>query len=142
MSNRLGSSRSKKDKGREVSVPNAAQTTSEGMLGEHSLPSDNTPRRLRCLIEGEAAVFKVLVLGNEEVSDLKERVHEKGKNGVLATIDAKELTLLKVSDILESSINIVIHFLCFFRSVYVSVPTIKILFDNSQFTETREEFKS
>lgn len=83
------------------------------MLGEHSLPCDNTPRRLRCLIEGEAAVFPVLVAGNNDISDLKERVHEKGKNGVLATIDAKELTLLKVCGVLESSINIVIHFSVF-----------------------------
>jgi hypothetical protein len=33
----------------------------------------------------------VLVAGNEDVRDLKERVHERGKNGVFATIDAKEL---------------------------------------------------
>jgi hypothetical protein len=65
---------------------NAAWMTSEGVPGEHSLPSDNTPHQLRCLIKGEAAIFPVLVAGNED--------------------------------------------------------TIKILFDNSQFTEMREEFMS
>jgi len=50
----------------------------------------------------------VMTVGNKDISDLKELIHEKGKNGVLGTVDAKELMLLKVTDIhLELSINIV-----------------------------------
>lgn len=123
-------------------MPNAAETTSEGMLGEHSLPNDNTSHRLRCLIEGAAAVFTVTVAANEDISDLKEHVHEKGINTAKHAIFASELVLLKVSDVLESRIDVVTHFLCFVRSIYISVPTIKILFDNSQSTKTRKELKS
>ena len=91
-------------KGHQVSASKVAQGTS-------SLWSENTSCRLFCLVEGEAEVFLVPVEGDKVISELKELVHEKGKNGVFASVDAKELMLLKVSDILESSINIVIHFL-------------------------------
>jgi len=67
---------------------------SEGML-EHNIPSDNT-RRLRCLIKGDAAVFTVTVPVDKDISDLKELVHKKGENGVLGSVDAKDLVLLKV----------------------------------------------
>ena len=87
------------------------------MLGKHSLPSDNTSRRLRCLIEGAAAVFTVTIAANEDISDLKEHIHEKGINTAKHPILASELVLLKVSDTLESSINAVTHFLCFVRSI-------------------------
>jgi Crinkler effector protein N-terminal domain len=52
------------------------QELPQGMLGEHSLPSDNT-RRLCCLIEGQDTVFPVTVAGDKDIIDLKELVHEK-----------------------------------------------------------------
>jgi hypothetical protein len=83
-------------------VPVPAQTSKD-------LLDDDASLRLRCLIEGEAAIFPVTVAENKDISDLKILVHEKIKNGTLRTILAKDLVFLKVSNILESSVNIVAH---------------------------------
>jgi hypothetical protein len=68
--------------------------TSEAMLDEHG-PSSDAPRRLRCLVEGDSITFPVTVPGNEQITDLKHRIHEKGI-GNFRGILAKDLRLLKV----------------------------------------------
>ena len=68
----------------------AASTSSFGEAG------GLTSRRLRCLVEGDSAPFTLTVPLNVEVGDLKEIVHEKGQNGALSGVDAKDLVLLKV----------------------------------------------
>jgi hypothetical protein len=73
----------------------AAQTTSEGT------PNDDSPRFLWCLIEGDRVV-PVSLAANQPIAILKEGIHAKGKN----TVYAKDLELLRVSDILESSTNL------------------------------------
>ena len=85
----------------ETNKNSATQATSEGTL------SDDSPRDLWCLIEGDAPVL-VKVAANMPIAVLKELVYEKGKSSVFDGIDAKDLVLLKVSDILES-----------FSSIYV-----------------------
>jgi len=72
----------------------APQTTSEGT------PNDDSPRVLWCLIEGDGVVL-VSLAANQRITILKECIHAKGKT----TVYAKDLELLKVSDILESSTN-------------------------------------
>jgi hypothetical protein len=119
-----------------VSPPKAAQTTEE-----HSLPGDGTFRRLRCLNKGGATVFTVEVAGNKDINDLRELIREKGKNSIFATVDALQLVLLKVSDILESSFNTVTHLRCFVRLMYVSLARTVILLDDSPSMQTRKEFK-
>ena len=80
------------------------------MFDTHGLSSD-APRRLRCLVEGETYTFPVTIPGNELITDLKTRIHEKGSfRGILA----KDLVLLKVSYILlKFSMNITAHFSVF-----------------------------
>jgi len=70
-------------------------------------------RRLRCLIEGESHTFPVTISGSERITDLKERIHEKGINSNFCDILAKDLVLLKASYVLKSSINITAHFSTF-----------------------------
>jgi hypothetical protein len=52
---------------------------------------------LWCLIEGDSMPFEVTAPVNANINRLKEVVREKGKNGVLGNVDAKDLVLLKVS---------------------------------------------
>jgi hypothetical protein len=66
----------------------APQTTSEGT------PNDD-PRVLWCLIEGDGFV-PVSLAAKQRIIILKECIHAKGKT----TVDAKDLELLKVSDML------------------------------------------
>ncbi|KAI0250344.1 hypothetical protein BJV78DRAFT_1283292 [Lactifluus subvellereus] len=58
--------------------------------------ADDALRALICLIEGESSAFIVYPTGSMNIIQLKELVHEKGKNGVLSNVDAKDLTLWKV----------------------------------------------
>ncbi len=58
---------------------------------------DDTVRALWCLVQGDSTPFKVTIRTNNDINDLKKRVHEEGKNGVLRGIDAKDLKLWKVS---------------------------------------------
>ena len=51
---------------------------------------------LTCLIEGESSVFRVRPKGNIDMIDLKDLIHQKGKNGAFSDVDAKDLTLWKV----------------------------------------------
>jgi hypothetical protein len=75
-------------------VDHEPQVVPEPQATTSSIPQANL--RLRCLIEGESAVFTVTVSANNEIGDLKDSIHEKGKNGVLRDVDAKDLVLLKV----------------------------------------------
>ena len=68
----------------------AAQTTSEG--------TPDSPRVLWCLIEGDGVV-PISLAANQRIAILKECIHAKSK----VTVYAKDLVLLKVSDILEFS---------------------------------------
>ena len=52
--------------------------------------------KLWCLIDGDKTVFCVVIPMNEDISNLKESIKEKDKNGVLSNVDAKALTLRKV----------------------------------------------
>lgn len=70
--------------------------TSMAMLDKYGLSND-APRRLRCLVEGETYTFPVMIPGNEHITGLKTRIHEKGGFG---NILAKDLVLLKVCYIL------------------------------------------
>jgi hypothetical protein len=62
---------------------------------------NDSPRDLLCLSEGDT-VIPVSVAANKPIAILKELIHAKGNCGAFA----KDLVLWKVSDILESSINI------------------------------------
>jgi hypothetical protein len=85
------------------------------------LSDDNSSRRLRCLIEGEDAVFTVTVTGESDINDLKELVHEKGINISEQHVLAKELVLLKVATAYSPMFLLWLNFLCFFRSISISV---------------------
>jgi len=76
------------------STPIAAQTTSKSTR-------DDSPRDLWCLIEGDT-VIPVSVAANKSIAFLKELVYAKGKSVAFA----KDLELLRVSDILEYSPNL------------------------------------
>ena len=80
-----------------------AQTTSKSTR-------DDSPRDLLCLIEGDT-VIPVSVAANKSIAILKELVYAKGKSSVFGGIDAKDLVLWKVSDILKSTSNIYVPFL-------------------------------
>lgn len=54
-----------------------------------------------------------MVLGNKQITGLKEHIHEKGIHSTFCGILAKYLVLLKVSYILKFSINITAHFSMF-----------------------------
>jgi hypothetical protein len=58
--------------------------------------TDDAPRALTCLIEGETSLFRVKPTGSMDILELKDLIHEKGKNGVLSIVDAKDLVLWKV----------------------------------------------
>jgi Crinkler effector protein N-terminal domain len=53
---------------------------------------------LLCLIEGESSLymFRVEPTGSMDIMQLKELIKEKNKNGMLSSIDAKDLVLWKV----------------------------------------------
>jgi hypothetical protein len=60
--------------------------------------ADDAVRSLICLIEGESSLFRVKPTGGMDIIDLKALIKEEGKNGVLGSVDAKDLVLWKVSD--------------------------------------------
>jgi Crinkler effector protein N-terminal domain len=64
--------------------------------------ADDATRALICLITGESSLFKVRPTGRDDIMDLKELIKEEGKNGVLNSVDAKDLVLWKVRMTLAS----------------------------------------
>jgi Crinkler effector protein N-terminal domain len=58
--------------------------------------ADDVHCALHCLIEGDSSLFRVKPTGSVDIMELKELIKEKGKNGVLNGVDAKDLTLWKV----------------------------------------------
>jgi hypothetical protein len=59
--------------------------------------SDDAPRQLWYLVEGDSAPFKITAPHNIDIVDLKIRIHEQCKYGALQGIDAADLVLFKVS---------------------------------------------
>ena len=66
------------------------------------VPSQDGSRLLRCLIEGESAVFTVQVSSRTEIGDLKEVVQRKRALDTLKNVSPHTLELWKVSAINES----------------------------------------
>jgi Crinkler effector protein N-terminal domain len=66
------------------------------------VPSQDGSRLLRCLIEGESAVFTVQVSSRIEIGDLKEVVQRKRALDTLKNVGPHTLELWKVSAINES----------------------------------------
>lgn len=97
----------------DMSKNSAAQTTSD-------TPSDHSPRDLWCLIEGDGLI-PVTIAANKPIAILKECIYEKGKTSVFDGIYAKDLVLLKVSDILESGGSIYVRFV---RLLYLSMGKV------------------
>lgn len=66
--------------------------------------SDNSVHVLRCLVEGEPMPFKVRILADDDIGDLKELVLEKGINAAKRPgILSQDLVLLKVRHQLEQA---------------------------------------
>jgi hypothetical protein len=95
-----------KRRSRRVSTPVPAQTSTQPQATTSSIASarnpaaaiaDDTIHILWCLVEGDSTVFEVTASVNASINRLKELVREKGKNGALGNIDAKDLVLLMVS---------------------------------------------
>ena len=61
--------------------------------------ADNIVCVLWCIVSAEQTPtpFMIKAPTNIDIGDLKEAIKEKGKNGVLGRIDAKDLVLWKVS---------------------------------------------
>lgn len=57
---------------------------------------DDTVRVLRCLVKGATIPMKVLLSVNDDVDDLKAKVHDFGKNGILRGTDIQDLFVWKV----------------------------------------------
>jgi hypothetical protein len=60
-----------------------------------------TTLRLNCLIKGEDIVFTVTTAGDDNVSNLKEKIQSKRALGSLKGVDPHDLALWKVSAIKE-----------------------------------------
>jgi hypothetical protein len=60
-------------------------------------PAVSAEYELWCLVEGDRTPFPVTVPTGTHVARLKKLVHAEGINGVLKDVDAKDLTLWKVS---------------------------------------------
>src|ERR1700728_2293318 len=60
--------------------------------------ADNDTLVLWCIVSGDSRPFTVRVPTDDYISVLKERIHEKAKNGVLKDIDAKDLDLWKFNE--------------------------------------------
>jgi hypothetical protein len=56
--------------------------------------SDKT-YRIWCLVGGDTTLFPVIALPTISIGELKDLIKEKGKDGVLNSVDAKDLTLWK-----------------------------------------------
>jgi len=95
----------------DTSKNSAAKKTSDK-------PSDDSPRNLWCLIEGDDLI-RVTVAANKPIYILKELVC--GKTFVYDGIYAKDLVLLKVSDTLESGSSIYVRFV---RLIYLSMSKV------------------
>jgi hypothetical protein len=58
--------------------------------------TDDAPRALTCLIEGETSLFRVKPTGSMDILELKDLIHEKGINDTEHAVLAKDLVLWKV----------------------------------------------
>jgi hypothetical protein len=61
----------------------------------------DTPHMLWCYVEGDNAVFRVIISSTKTIDDLKRLIKEKRSN-LLQGIDASSLTLMKVRYIMIS----------------------------------------
>jgi hypothetical protein len=59
--------------------------------------TDDTVRKLWCLVEGDRTPFQVDAPPSMNIAQLKELVHEKGIDATKNTVLAKDLKLWKVS---------------------------------------------
>ena len=57
---------------------------------------DDTVRVLRCLVKGGTTPMKISLSVDDDVDDLKEMVHDRGKNGILRDTDISDLFVWKV----------------------------------------------
>jgi hypothetical protein len=78
------------------------------------------------LVQGDSITFKVTVPVDNDVGDLKELIHQGGKNGVLSNIDAKDLILLKVHSFRRLNGSFAAHFYMLCRSIKSSKAFLKI----------------
>jgi hypothetical protein len=58
--------------------------------------ADHTVRVLRCLVKGGTIPMKLSISVDKDVDDLKEMIHERGKNGVLQDTDIQDLFVYRV----------------------------------------------
>jgi hypothetical protein len=56
----------------------------------------NTPKDFWCYVVGDNTAFPVVASSTTFIGKLKDLIKEKGKNGVLNSVDAKDLILWKV----------------------------------------------
>jgi Crinkler effector protein N-terminal domain len=85
-------------------------TPTTNITSQHFLPMQSSmayyaPPALTCLIEGESSLLRVKPTTDIDMVDLKKLIREEGKNGVLASIDAKELLLWKVRMIMGQRLH-------------------------------------
>ena len=57
---------------------------------------------LWCYVQGDSIYFPVTVPSATPIGVLQQKIKEEGKNGVLNSVDAKDLTLWKVRYIMVS----------------------------------------
>ena len=62
---------------------------------------DDTVRVLRCLVKGAKIPMKILLSVDNDVDDLKAKVHKMGKNSILRATDIHDLFVWKVRTILR-----------------------------------------
>ena len=77
-----------------VSTPTMNSTSQHFSPIQPSMPMAHIT--LTCLIEGESTPFIVEPKKDISIMKLKELIQDEGKNGVLGSVDAKDLTLWKV----------------------------------------------
>jgi hypothetical protein len=90
-----------KESGREVSIP---ETSSGINVFQDSLSNDE-PRRLRCLIEGDSVIFTVTVPHGFEVGDLKKLIKKERELDLLKDVGPHTLGLWKVSSNIEVNVS-------------------------------------
>jgi len=62
----------------------------------------DTPFSLWCYVQGDNTYFPVIASSAISIGVLQKMIKEEGKNGVLNSVDAKDLTLWKVRYIMVS----------------------------------------
>lgn len=63
---------------------------------------DDTVRVLRCLVKGTTAPMKISISVNDDICDLKAKVHNMGKNRILRETDIPDLFIWKVRTTLRN----------------------------------------